>query len=99
MKKVFLLVCCAFFLFAGCKKDYVCECKMSLVHFDGHNMVSEDWKGATQSYEARMTKKQAKMACDAEQNNVQTNFMDTFTDNGNYPLPQGMSLVASCTLK
>lgn len=54
--------------------------------------------GETGAYSEKLTKKQAKAACEHQQVAIESNFTNGITDNGNLPLLAGESIKTECNI-
>lgn len=98
MKKLFIPVALVLSL-ASCKKAYTCSCSTVYTYDDGAGYSTETWADDDKVYSAKMSKKAATAACDAEKASLEKSFNNAITDNGQYTLGAGESIVSSCTLK
>ena len=88
-------------LFCSCKKSYTCECNTTITYYSTSNnqFYTVVEPGNKVAYDQKLSNKQAKAACQHEENSVQTNFLNWFTYNSQYTLKVGESVSTSCGLK
>ncbi len=100
MKKITcLLLPLLVFTFISCKKSYVCQCNTSWTYkTNSNNYNTSVFSGDKTPYSAKLTKKQAKSACENQQASTETSFTNVITDNNNYPFSQGESVKTDCAL-
>ena len=96
MKTLFLffisLIC-----LSSCKKVYTCECHTTFRQkLDNGSFFTDVVPGSKTPYSEKLSESKAKAACEHEEIATQTNFTNTMTDNGNFPLSAGESISTSC---
>jgi hypothetical protein len=98
MKNIALLAL-GFFCLAACKKSYTCECSTSSVIRAGNSHIATINSGGNVPFSQKMTKKQAKAACQHEQDAVQSDFINGIISSRNLELQSDESVITTCSLK
>ncbi len=95
----FIILLACFGLLTSCKKSYTCSCSTSWTYKSSSgNYNTQTFAGDKSAYGSKLTKKQAKNACEHERVATETNFTNVITDNGYYPLVAGESVNTSCSI-
>ena len=90
--KALIIVAVAALTAFSCKKEYTCDCETKWTDSNG-TMVN---KNSSEKYSAKLTEKQAKAACEHEEQSLKNTFDNINTFNGSQT-PQG-SISVSCDL-
>ncbi len=94
---IILLSCLS--MFTSCKKSYTCSCSTNWTYKTSSGAYNtETFAGDKSAYSSKLTKNQAKNACNHERVATETNFTNGITGNGSYPLLAGESIYTSCSI-
>ncbi|WP_317899280.1 hypothetical protein [Aurantibacillus circumpalustris] len=95
--KIIFVIFSSLFCLCSCKKIYTCECNTTFTQrLKSGNFITEVIPGSKTPYTEKLTSSQAEAACEHEEVATQTNFTNTMTNNGSFPLYPGESISTSC---
>lgn len=93
MKTILLTLLLLSFVSISCKKKYTCECTTT----SNYAAITETNKSMANTYNSKMTKKQAQSACDHEAQSIKSTFENSFSENGTASTT--VTVVTTCELK
>lgn len=100
MKKTNLLgVLFASLLIVSCKKSYTCDCVTTEVISSNSSTQTLKYNNSSTPYSEKMNEKQAKSACQHEQDELVATYNALMTNNGTQPADPQDVVTVSCNLK
>lgn len=99
MSKLNLFIPLVIVMLSSCKKNYTCLCNTEIIFESSTTgLTAKNFSAGLEAFDEKLSKKQAKAACNHMEGVVQTNVTNWYTVNGKYDLEPWESITTNCEL-